>query len=172
MVNKSCKLQVVIIGIGQEWRGDDAAGLLVARHLQKQQPKLKIREMSGSAPDLLAVWQEEKAVIVVDAVYTNTAPGTIYRFEAHAEPLPADIAPACSTHNVGLAEAIALGRRLQRLPPCLIIYGIAGKHFGLGDQLSHAVEQAIPLVSRQILEEVKNINGQSMGLADQGNLIY
>lgn len=150
--------RVLIIGVGQEWRGDDAAGLLVARHLQDKVPdQVIVRELLGSAPDLLKLWQEADAVIIADAVHAAAPPGTIYRLAAHAEPLPTEMFPACSTHAWGVAEAVALGRILHQLPPYLIIYGIAGKNFALGEGLSPEVEQAVPEVARRILQEIEDI---------------
>lgn len=151
-------MPVLVIGVGHPWRGDDAAGLLVARHLQKQQNDFfLVREMSGDAADLLNAWQEARAVIVVDAIHGQAAPGTIYRFDAQAEPLPADLFPACSTHAWGIAEAVALGHSLQFLPPTLIIYGIVGQNFDLRAGLSPAVAIVIPEVTRRILWELETI---------------
>lgn len=147
---------MLVIGIGHDWRGDDAAGRLVARHLQEQPNDLfLVREMSGDAADLLNAWQEAEAVIVVDAIHGPAAPGTIYRFDAQAQPLPAHLFPACSTHAWGIAEAVALGRILQSLPPTLIIYGIVGQNFGLGTGLSPAVAPAIPETTQRILKELE-----------------
>jgi len=146
----------LVIGIGHEWRGDDAAALLVARHLREQDcPQVLVREMSGNAADLLNTWQEAAAVMVVDAIHGPAAPGTIYRFDAQSEPLPADLFPACSTHAWGVAEAVALGRILQCLPPTLIIYGIVGQNFGLGTGLSPPVAPAIPEVAQRIIKEIE-----------------
>ncbi|MFP3867849.1 MAG: hydrogenase maturation protease [Desulfobacteraceae bacterium] len=148
--------RVLVIGVGQEWRGDDAVGLQVARHLgQHGHGQLTVREMSGHAADLLHAWQEAPAVIIVDAVHVKADPGTIYRFAAHAEPLPAELFPACSTHAWGVAEAVALGRVLQRLPPYLIIYGVAGQNYRLDAGLSPEVELAVPEVVQRILKEFK-----------------
>ena len=148
--------RVLIIGVGHHWRGDDAAGLLVASRLRAQgRDPAVVREMSGEAADLLNAWQEAAAVIIVDAVLTKAPPGTIYRFDAQSEPLPADLFPACSTHAWGVAEAVALGRILQCLPPTLIIYGIVGQNFGLGTGLSPPVAPAIPEVAQRILKEIE-----------------
>ena len=146
------------MGVGQEGRGDDAAGLLVARHLKNHaRSQLIVRELTGHAADLLHHWQEAETVIVADAVHARAEPGTVYRFAAHAEPLPAELFPACSTHAWGLAEAVALGHILQQLPSYLIIYGLTGKNFALGDSLSPEVEQAVPEVARRILQEIKKL---------------
>jgi hydrogenase maturation protease len=152
-----------VIGLGQEWRGDDAAGLLVVRRLcQLAGSRVTILENSGSMSDLLATWQGADWVILADAVRGGGRPGEIHRFPVHEKPLPADLFPAHSTHAWGLGQAVALGRVLQQLPPYLVIYGIEGRNFGLGQELSPAVAEAIPEVARRIGREIEDyLSGQA-----------
>jgi hydrogenase maturation protease len=49
----------------------------------------------------------------------------------------------CSTHALGVAEAIELARALGRLPARLEVYAIEGARFTAGAGLSPAVEQAV-----------------------------
>jgi hydrogenase maturation protease len=145
-----------VIGIGQEWRGDDAAGLLVARRLREVGgPQLTILENSGFMTDLLTAWQGAAAVILADAVRGGGRPGEIYRFALHERPLPVDLFPAASTHAWGLAQAADLGRILGELPPYLVVYGIAGRDFGLGREISPEVVRAVPEAAWRISREIK-----------------
>lgn len=144
-----------IIGIGQEWRGDDAAGLLIARRLREMlAPRMVILEQSGAAGGLLAAWQGAEAVILADAVQGAGPPGEIYRFPVHERPLPADLFPAASSHAWGVAQAVALGLVLRQLPPYLVVYGIEGRDFSVGDHLSPAVARAIPTAAGLIRKEI------------------
>ncbi len=147
--------QILIIGVGQEWRGDDAAGLLVARRLRQLAPRVTVLENSGSVSDLLAAWQESAAVILIDAVRGGGRPGGIYRFPVHEKPLPADLFTATSTHAWGVAQAVALGQVLKELPPHLVVYGIEGRDFGLGREVSPEVARAVPEVARRIRQEIQ-----------------
>ena len=125
--------RLLVIGVGQEFRGDDAAGLLIARRLREMLgPEVAILEKSGAAGDLLAAWQGADAVILADAVRGGGPPGKIYRFPVHEAALPAELFPAASTHAWGVAQAVALGQVLRQLPPFLVVYGIEGRDFGLG----------------------------------------
>ena len=47
-----------------------------------------------------------------------------------------------STHQIGLPEAVALGRALGRLPERLMVIGITGTAFGFGSALSPPVAEA------------------------------
>jgi hydrogenase maturation protease len=148
--------RLLVLGIGQEFRGDDAAGLLIARRLRERLgPEVAILEKSGAAGDLLAAWEGADAAILVDAVRGGGPPGRIYRFPVHEAALPAELFPAASTHAWGVAQAVALGQALRQLPPFLVVYGLEGRDFGIGQTLSPAVAQAIPTAARRILAEIE-----------------
>ena len=75
---------ILVIGIGNEYRGDDGLGLIVARRLRERHlPKVTIMEIGGDLTVLGETWQGAETVILVDAVASGREPGTIYRFEAH-----------------------------------------------------------------------------------------
>jgi hydrogenase maturation protease len=155
---------IKVIGIGNDWRGDDAAGLLVARRLRQENlPHVEISENPGTAGALADAWKDAGQVIVVDAVSSGGQPGTIYRFNALAPGAAFPVSRSASSHGWGLSEALALGRLFQELPPILIIYGIEGKNFTLGEALSPAVAAAIPEATRRIAEEIQAWGGQQDG---------
>lgn len=149
---------IQVIGVGQEWRGDDAVGLLVARHLQRMLPaSIRVQECSGQALDLLAAWEGTGAAILVDAVHGLCRPGSIYQFDAISETIPLELFPSTSTHGWGVAEALALGQALGRLPPYLTIYGIVGKSFGIGLPVSLEVKAAIDPVAVRVIQEITQL---------------
>jgi hydrogenase maturation protease len=149
----------MVIGIGNIFRGDDAAGLEAARRLRDLQlPGVQILELDGDITTLGESWQGAAKVIVVDAATSRSEAGTIYRFTAHAEPLPRKLfATCCSCHAFGLAQQIEVARAVGQLPPCLIVYGIEGKDFTLGATLSPEVAAAVPEVIRRVLEEIARV---------------
>ena len=123
----------LIVGVGNDWRGDDGAGLEVARRLRGV-------EAVGDPAALLDAWDGADHVIVVDAVRSGAAPGTIHRLDPDCLPAAAALR---STHGAGLAEAIELGRALDRLPARLELYGIEGGCFEPGSGLTPAVVSAV-----------------------------
>ena len=107
-------------------RGDDAAGLLVARSLRGRLPDgVRLLEHEGEPTALLDVWDGLDAAIVVDAVSGASHAGTVHRLELTSGPLPATLATH-STHAFNLAAAIELGRVLDRMPRRLVLIGIEG----------------------------------------------
>jgi hydrogenase maturation protease len=146
-----------IIGLGNAWRGDDAVGLVVVRRLRELLPAADVIERSGEPADLLeALGDGVEEVMLVDAVSSGAPPGDVHRLDASAVALP--FAAGASTHGLGLAETIELGRALGRLPARLLVYGIEGRAFELGAPLSPEVARAAVVVVaelRQFLEEVE-----------------
>ncbi len=100
----------IVIGVGNDLRGDDAAGWEAVRRLVPS-PSLVLHEHGGDAPGLISLWGPDDDVVVVDAVVSSDPPGTIVEIDALAAPLPADVSWA-TTHGAGVAEGIELARVL------------------------------------------------------------
>ena len=144
----------LVIGLGNEERRDDAAGVRAARLARALLwPRVRMIECAGDVAALLEAWDGERAVVVVDAMSSGATAGTVRRFDAARESLPAELFRN-STHGLGLAEAVELGRTLGALPARLVLYGIEGADFGHGTGLSYAVECAVREAALRISEEV------------------
>ena len=147
--------KILVIGLGNELRADDAAGLQVARLLQRRNlPGVQVREFTGDGAEMMEAWAGFPLVIVIDATRPVKRAGTVYRFAGHHQPLPAAWFNL-STHSFGLAEAVELSRSLQRMPDELIVYGIEGGNFGLGHPVSSAVAASIQSVFEAALAEIQ-----------------
>ena len=148
---------ILIVGIGNEYRGDDGVGLVAARELQaKKLPHILVTECSGDGAELMEMWKSAATVILVDAVSSGAKPGTIYRLDALTQPIPASFSFP-STHAFGVAEALRLARALDQLPPYLMIYAIEGKNFAAGKGLSLEVEKVVREVVERVASEVQYI---------------
>lgn len=148
---------IVIIGVGNEYRSDDGAGIAVARRLRALFPAgVTIREESGEGAALIEAWQGATWVMLVDAVRSGVRPGTVHRLDARAAPLPTGFFHY-STHAFSVAEAVELARSLDQLPAHLIVYGIEGANFAAGVELSPPIEQAVEAVVERIAQEVRAV---------------
>jgi hydrogenase maturation protease len=147
--------EALIIGVGNELRGDDAVGICVARRLETLHlPNVRVIEHSGEGADLIETWHNVERVYLIDAVSSQGLVGSIYRFDAHQEPLPARYF-GVSSHAFGVAEAIEISRSLGQLPQKLVVYGIECRNFNRGDGISPEVGQATESVIRQLLQEIE-----------------
>jgi hydrogenase maturation protease len=154
-------LNILVIGIGNRFRGDDAAGPCVADRLRTETiAGAEIIESSGEAAELMEMWLKADHVFVIDAVSSGAPVGTIHRFEAHRKALPSPSFQT-STHSFGLAEGVELARTLGRLPRRLIVYGIESSDFGHGSALSAPVAGALNEVAARIRNEVYQARGEA-----------
>lgn len=146
--------RVLVIGIGNGYRGDDAAGLAVMERIRvAAPPAAEVVRHEGEPVSLIDTWDGARAVYLVDAVSSGGEPGSIYRFDATARPLGAHFSRR-GTHAFGVADTIELARALGRLPDRLIGYGIEGHSFAAGASLSPQVRSAVSIVSTRLLEEL------------------
>ncbi len=135
----------LVIGIGNPWRGDDGVGHAAVDALAGA-PGLTTATCSGEPAELMELWQGHDPVILVDAIVTGAAPGTLHRLDAR-EPLPHG--DGYSSHGIGLAEAVELARSLGELPESLIVHGIEPAQLEDGTGLAPEVRRAItPAITR------------------------
>jgi hydrogenase maturation protease len=147
---------ILLIGIGNEYRSDDSIGLHVIRALKKRKlPGTIILESSGDGAELIDMFSTVRMAILIDAVSSGGTPGTIYQFDAHKQPLPAQLSFQ-STHAFGVVEAIELARVLEQLPPILIVYAIEGENFSAGIGLTPKVKRATQKVVEYVYSEFQN----------------
>jgi hydrogenase maturation protease len=140
----------LILCVGHHLRGDDAVGAAVADRLREL--NVPARWLLGDAADLLGAWSPADDVIVVDAVVTGATPGTLHRWNGFEVPLER-LQSSASTHGFGIAEAIGLGRVLNRLPKSLTLLGIEAAQFELGAPISPAVASALDSLVKLTIEE-------------------
>jgi hydrogenase maturation protease len=147
-------LTITVVCVGNRLRGDDAAGLEVARHLRGTLPAgAELTEHEGEPTALIDTWDGAHAVWVIDAVSSGSDAGTVHRLDAGDGPLPPDPFRA-SSHHMSLAETVELARALGRLPSRAVVYGIEGGSFAIGEALSRVVAAAAVRVADAVREEV------------------
>jgi hydrogenase maturation protease len=143
-----------VIGVGSRERGDDAAGLLAARFLRTRVPEgVAVFCCSADPVSLFEAWAGAERVWLTDAVMSGAPAGTVHRIDVATQALLPR--PRCrSTHGLGLAEAVELGRTLGRLPRSLVIYGIEAASFRIGGLPSAAVRAGARAAAAAISAEL------------------
>lgn len=135
----------IVIGVGNPSRGDDGAGLEVARRVRSRGSY----QIVGGPYEMIEMWEGAEDVVVVDAARSGSLAGTVHRFEAHSGPLPGGVL-STSTHSIGVADAIEMARTLGRLPERLVVYGIEVQDVTPGRGLTTRVKRAVDQVVREI----------------------
>ena len=146
--------KVLIIGIGNEFRGDDGAGIICARKIrEKVNSNTSVIENNGDGASLMESWKGFNKVILIDSVSSGAKPGTIKKFYGNeAEFLKGN--PVHSSHLFSVAEALQTSKILNTFPGNLVIYGIEGKSYRLDSKISCAVNKAIEKLVKVIIKEI------------------
>ena len=80
-------IKTLVVGIGNAWRGDDAAGLLVAHALRARElPDVTVVDAAGVDTDLIDLWQDAGRVILMASNFGGTRhPAWYHNLNAHPE---------------------------------------------------------------------------------------
>jgi len=141
---------VVLIGLGDADRGDDGAGPALATRLAGLDlPGVEVRTGARDAAWILDAWARHESAVVVDCIRSGQPVGTVRRIDPSHGPL-VDRATA-STHGLGLASAVELGRALGDLPRRLALVGIEGGSFAVGSGMSPEVCAALPVAASMVV---------------------
>ena len=131
-------------------RGDDEIGLEIVQRWIKEnkgnfpEDQIEADILESPGVNLLGAIAGLNAAVLVDAVHSGAPAGTIHKLSEND--LAAFSDGSGSVHGWGAAETLSLGRQLtgDDLPETIIIIGIEGVQFTLGEGLSPAVQNAIP----------------------------
>jgi hydrogenase maturation protease len=138
---------MIVIGVGNEFRHDDGVGLIAARRLREE--GVAAEELHLDVAMLMERWNGAEGVILLDAVSSGAAAGTIHHVDVSVSRAPAKFFSS-STHGIGLPEAIEISRLFGTLPRQLLIIGVEGEDFSTGVGLSVAVKAALPGLIAQV----------------------
>lgn len=147
-------VDILVIGIGNEQRGDDAAGLLVARRLRDRGlPGVAVVEAQCDATLLIDLWAGAEKVYLVDAVVSGAPPGSLFRLDGLRQDSE-ETHGYRSSHGLGVKAAIELARALDRLPQHLVIYGIEGAGFAVGAAISPEAQGGVAAAVAAIVADL------------------
>lgn len=162
----------LVVGLGGPDRGDDAIGAEVAGRVAALRLPGVAVVVHEDPTDLIELWSGRELVVVVDAVRSGAAAGTLVILETGAgrEPLPQSAwAPMGrgGTHAFGVAAAVELARAIRRLPPRLTLVGIEARSFEQGTPLSREVLAALPRAVEAVVDAVTHVEAMA-GVASPG----
>ncbi|MBK9040094.1 MAG: hydrogenase maturation protease [Bdellovibrionales bacterium] len=133
-------------------RGDDAFSWIVADQLISGGETLfSVIKSSGDITDLLDIFSSHRKVIVLDAMETDDLV-PIKKWDAKEDSLPASLS-GTSSHVLGVGQAIELSRALDKIPDELIVIGVKGVNFQMGEELSSGMRSMIPEVIAYVRQE-------------------
>lgn len=157
--------KILIAGVGNELRQDDAFGVLLAQKLLREAafpPSVKVMEIgSGGIHLVQQLFDGYDVLVLLDIVKWGGAAGTIHFKEVEVkdiEQLPVDEKNdfLADMHYINPLKALMMAKAIKVLPPQVLFLGCESEeHEEIGIGLSAAVETALPLAFDKITDWVK-----------------
>jgi hydrogenase maturation protease len=143
---------IVVIGLGNRYRGDDGVGVAAAAEVNRLAlPGVRVVTDIAEPAGLLEAWSGATLAVVIDAaVGTPPRPGRVRRCGLR------DVAAGdgLSSHSVDLVRTHALGEALGRVPDELVLLAVEVADTDHGTGLTPQVARAVPKVLRMALAEI------------------
>ncbi len=143
---------VLILGIGNILRKDDGIGVHVARELLTSgvpiPQNIEILEGGTSGFNLLPLMMGRDRIVIIDALLTDDAPGSVYRFPVHCVK-PGDLRALVPSFNI---RDLMLQARFAGDTPEVEVIGIVPEDIdSLEIGLSDSVRNSMPAIIREVL---------------------
>jgi hydrogenase maturation protease len=146
---------VVVVGVGNEFRMDDGVGIYVSRMIRENvNSEIKVIDGIADGYSLVETWDDSSRVFVIDCAASGAEPGKVFRFDALIEKIPGDLFDGFSTHSISIVDAIELAGTLGRLPKSLTVIGIEGKDYSSGYGLSPEIKSAADKLADEIVDGI------------------
>jgi hydrogenase maturation protease len=153
---------IKIGGVGSVLLSDDGVGPYVVRTLAAQYEfpsDVEIEDLGTPGLDLIAHITGMDTLILVDAVKNGTPAGTVTPY--YKEDIT-KIRPAVrmDPHSPALTESLFLAEMGGGAPENVLLIGISGESYEVGENLSDPVRAAVPRVIEMILKELERFGIQ------------
>jgi hydrogenase maturation protease len=158
--------RIVVLGLGNLMRTDDAAGMHALTMLagDNRLPR-EIRFVEGGTLGLELLYYVEHAslLLVLDAVDAHESPGTLMLLRGESvETLPC----GRSIHLLGLADLLSALRLTGRSPAEVVLIGIQPESTEWGTQLTHTVSAALPSMIEACIRHIDEFLSRAPMLND------
>jgi len=146
----------LIGGIGNVLLGDDGLGPYIVRVLESQYifaENVEVADLGTPALDLTHRIVNRDTVILIDAISTGAAPGTIVCYSKE-DILSTQPAQRLDPHSPALSECLQAAEMLGASPENVLLIGIAAESFDPGRPLSEPVQRSVNAVIEKVLQEL------------------
>jgi len=148
-----------VLGMGNVLLGDDAVGPYVVRLLEaryRAPEGVEIADVGTPGLDLTPHLAGAAAVVVVDTVAAEAAPGTVRTYRRDAL-LAAPPLPRTSPHEPGLREALLATELTDSSPDDLLLVGVVPEQTDTGAGLSPTVRAAADRLVELVIAELERL---------------
>lgn len=142
-------MRTLIIGIGNDLRGDDGVGWKVAEELSRELRRDDVQVLATHqlTPEISELASRADRILFIDAAYSGE-PGTLRcRSVSRSAPVVPDVR---NSHALSPSTLLSMTERLYGRCPAACLLTIVGSSFAAEESLSAAVSAALPALRAQI----------------------
>ena len=157
-----------MLGLGNVLLGDDGIGAAAVDRLERDYhipPEVRLVEGGTLGLSLLDEIAQARHVILVDAVATDSPPGSLVRLDG-SDVMDA-VRERLSVHQVGVADLLNAARLIGRYPASVVLLGLVPGSIRLGVGRTRLVDAALDVLVSAVLREVQTL-GYELVLRPQG----
>jgi len=136
--------RTLVLGLGNPLMGDDGAGVAALERLRDEweiPPGVELVDGGTWGMNLLPLIESARHLILIDAIRSGAAPGTLVVLERAQ--LPRYFSLKISPHQIDLREVLALAELRGLLPDDLVAVGIEPERVELELRLSPSVSAGL-----------------------------
>jgi len=149
---------VLVLGLGNVLLGDDGLGAAALARIERGYrlpPGVRLEDGGTLGLSLLGLLAESDRVILVDAVRTGSAPGTLVRIDG--EDVMDAVRERLSPHQIGVADLLDAARLIDCYPTTVTLLGLAPETIDLSVTRSNAVDANLDQLVEAVVREVQSL---------------
>lgn len=156
MNSLNAQQRLIVLGVGNLLLCDEGLGIHAIRELQKLNfpPQVVFIDGGTTGFELIQLFHEGGAAIIIDCIDAGAEPGTILRLKAEEIELEPD-RHHLSVHEFDLKHAMYIAKMKGMLPPT-VIYGIQPGEITWGLELSPPVRRQLPSLVSLVIQEINH----------------
>jgi len=145
----------LVIGLGNELRGDDGIGPKIIEEMSNTLLADSIKLINAGADPFIVLdcLRQKNPVVIIDCAEMGKEPGEVVSFSADESRLK-QMDQLISLHGFGLAEIYRMAKAIGPVAECTII-AVQPKSIKFNTGLSAEVEKSINQIKNQVIKEIK-----------------
>jgi len=151
-------ISLLVLGLGNVLLGDDGLGAAAIARIERNYripPGVHLEDGGTLGLSLLGLLAESDCVILVDAVRTDSPPGTLVRIDG--EDVMDAVRERLSPHQVGVADLLDAARLIDCYPATVTLLGLVPEAIDLSIVRSSSVEARLDELVEAVVREVQSL---------------
>ncbi len=148
-------MKIVVLGVGNIIMGDEGVGVRCIERIDAAGLLPGVITIDGgtSTNELLGELEGLDLLVIIDAVATGAASGTLVRLEG--DRIPSAFSNKLSPHQHGINDLLATLTFMGRAPARVVLHGVTPHRMELGLELSPEIEAVVPALIANVVAEVE-----------------